>query len=81
MARRVKVGDDYKFKVVKDDSKPTFQAAATATEASLQDKAIMVLAISADFQRAYLRDSKPKLQVMNWVQSPGDSADERENRF
>lgn len=76
----VKVGDTtYKFKVVSDDSKLSFEAAATATRKQvLQDKAIMVF---GDFyvpssEGIYSVTSKyGKLQVVNWVQSPGDPAD------
>jgi branched-chain amino acid transport system substrate-binding protein len=76
----VKVGDTiYKFKVIKDDSKLSFEAASTATrKLVLQDKAIMVF---GDFyvpssEGIYSVTSKyKKLQVVNWVQSPGDPAD------
>ncbi len=76
----VKVGDTtYKFKVVKDDSKLTFEAAATATRKQvLQDKAIMVFGdfYAPSSEGIYSVTSKyKKLQVVNWVQSPGDSAD------
>jgi len=76
----LKIGDTtYKFKVVSDDSKLSFEAAATATRKQvLQDKAIMVF---GDFyvpssEGIYSVTSKyKKLQVVNWVQSPGDPAD------
>jgi branched-chain amino acid transport system substrate-binding protein len=76
----VKVGDTtYKFKVVKDDSKLTFEAAASATRKQvLQDKAIMVFGdfYAPSSEGIYSVTSKyKKLQVVNWVQSPGDSAD------
>ena len=76
----LKVGNTtYKFKVAGDDSKLSFEAAATATRKQvLQDKVIMVF---GDFyvpssEGIYSVTSKYNvLQVVNWVQSPGDPAD------
>ena len=65
-------GTTYKFKVVMDDSKLSFEAASTATRKQvLQDKAIMVF---GDFyvpssEGIYSVTSKyKKLQVVNWVE-------------